>query len=445
MKHFTIRACLALAMSFYGFGYSIAQDSDGLTTKPDVDHSYKPLKLNLDESGKKYVRFLFWHQQWLVTDNLEEDDRAQITSFARRSRILAYAQISPKFLILTHFGLNNFGPRNQTSLGNNGDGPQFFLHAAWTEFKVSRNEALHVGTGLHYWKGLTRLANASTLNFMTLDQARPFTHWHSLGVTDQFARHFGIYAKGQIGQFDYRLAINNPLNPANALGAGLNYGFTTNPDTGQPVPRFPNAEASSITYNGRNEINQDGDPTGNTIIEGYFRYNVFDKESTKLPYQVGTYFGKKKILGIGGGFFSHANGTYDNATNDHENVFHVAGDVFYDAPAPGGGINAYASFISFNYGDNYVSRWAGTGTNFYAQAGYFLADFKVMPYIAYQSGSYEALEDNVTSFDVGVNYYVNGHNAKITLEYHTIRGDYRDSPGTDGDVTQWRLQTHIFL
>ncbi|MEM9389703.1 MAG: porin [Bacteroidota bacterium] len=445
MKNTTIRALTALWMVFGSVYFANAQDSDGLVAKPEVDHSYKPLKVNLDESGNKYIRFIVWHQQWLQTNNREVDDlKLQLTSFARRSRFLAYAQISPRFLILTHFGLNNFTPRNQTSLGNNGDAAQFFLHDAWTEFKVSNNEALHIGTGLHYWKGLTRLANASTLNFMTLDQARPFTHWHSLGVTDQFARHFGVYAKGQIGQFDYRLAVNNPLNPTNALGGGINFGFTTD-ENGTPVARFPNAEASTITYDGRNRNDTDGDPTGNTIVEGYFRYNVFDKESTKLPYQVGTYFGKKKVLGIGTGFFSHANGAFDIATGEHENVFHVAGDIFYDAPAPGGGINAYASFISFDYGDNYVSRWAGTGTNFYAHAGYFLSELKIMPYIAYQTGSYDALEDNITSFDIGVNYYVNGHNAKVTLEYHTIRGDYRDSPGTDGDVTQWRLQTHIFL
>ena len=403
----------------------------------EIDHSYKPLTVKLDDSGKKFVRFIIWHQQWLQTNNLEDDDaKTQLTSFARRSRMLAFAQVSPRFLILTHIGLNSQTPGNLTSLGNNGNSSQFFLHDAWTEFKVSNNNALYVGTGLHYWKGLTRLANQSTLNFMTMDNTRPFVQWHSLGITDQFARHYGVYAKGQMGQFDYRIAMNNPLNPANALNGGGNYGGA-----------FPNAQASDITYTGSATNDSEGDPLGNTIVEGYFRYNFFDTESTKLPYQVGTYHGKKKVLGVGLGFFSHANGAYNNATSQHENVFHIAGDIFYDAPVgdDGNSINAYASFINFNYGENYVSRWAGTGTNFYAQFGYFVSALKIMPYIAYQTGDYEALEDNISSLDVGVNYYVNGHHAKITLEYHTIRGDYRESPGTDGDVTQWRLQTHIFL
>jgi hypothetical protein len=85
-----------------------------------------------------------------------------------------------------------------TSLGSNGDAPQLFLHDALGEFKL--NDALYIGGGLHYWKGMTRLGNQSTLNMMTLDQARPFVQWHSLGNTDQFARHLGVYAKGTIGE-----------------------------------------------------------------------------------------------------------------------------------------------------------------------------------------------------------------------------------------------------
>lgn len=423
MKKLLLSCVLGVASIFFVFDVS-AQD--------EVDHSYKPLKVNLDESGSKYIRFIVWHQQWLVTNNLETDQKTQLTSFARRSRMLAYAQISPRFLILTHFGLNNLTPRNLTSLGNNGDSPQLFLHDAWTEFKVSNNDALYIGTGLHYWKGLTRLANSSTLNFMTLDQARPFTHWHSLGVTDQFARHFGVYAKGQMGKFDYRFAINNPLNPANGLTVNYQNLFV---EEGQAAP---------VTYTGRNELTTDGDLTGNTIVEGYFRYNFFDTESTKLPYQVGTYFGAKKVLGIGTGFFAHPNGLYNNATLEHENVFHVAADVFYDAPAPGGALNLYASFINFDYGsDNYLGRWVGTGSNIYTHAGYFIEALKIMPYIAFQTGNYDAVEDNINSLDIGVNYYVNGHHAKITLEYHTIRNDFRDA--VNGDVSQLRLQTHIFL
>ncbi len=83
----------------------------------EEDHSYKPLTLKLNESGSKYVRFIIWHQQWAQTSNLAvEDSKLQVTSFARRSRILAYAQVSSRFLILSHIGLNNLSPTNLDGL-----------------------------------------------------------------------------------------------------------------------------------------------------------------------------------------------------------------------------------------------------------------------------------------------------------------------------------------
>ena len=346
-----------------------------------------------------------------------------MTTSLRRSRMLAFAQVSPRFLVLTHFGLNSLSASNMTSLGNNGDPPQLFLHDAWGEFKIS--DELFVGAGLHYWKGLTRLSSQSTLNFMTLDQSRPFVHWHSLGITDQFARHMGIYAKGVFGKMDYRLAINNPLR--NPIGAGRDYGLAD----------------SGLTYTGVNQPNADGNPTGNTVIEGYFRYNLWDKESTKLPYNVGTYLGAKRVLAVGAGFFAHPNGMYNDSSLSHSGIGHFAVDAFLDLPTTAGAINAYASFIHFNYGKNYVSRWAGTGDVVYAHFGYFFKKLKIMPYIAYQSAMYQGLDNNPGAMNLGMNYFINGHHAKLTLEYHSILNDPREG-GTD-HVRQIRLQAHLFL
>lgn len=411
--------------------------SGQVETQPEVDHSYKPLKLSLSEDGKKYVRFIMWHQVWATTNNLSaEDADFSVTPSIRRSRFLAYAQVSPRFLILTHFGLNGLSPNNLTPLGTsssnevNADAPQLFLHDAWGEFMVGKG--LYIGGGLHYWKGMTRLANQSTLNFMTLDQARPFVSWHSLGISDQFARHLGIYAKGQLGNFDYRVALNSPGR--NPIGGGRDYG----------------TKGSDLTYTGVSNPDRDGNLVGNSVIEGYFRYNFWDKESTKLPYAVGTYLGKKKVLGVGAGFFAHPKGMYSDTTATHSDVAHFAADVFLDMPTSTGGcLNAYLSFQNFDYGENYVSRWAGTGNVVYGHIGYYLGDqTKLMPYVAYQSGNWDGYDDPVSSLDVGVNYFVNGHFAKVTLEYHRIMNDPREGlvPGTDNDVlSQLRLQMHIFL
>ncbi len=403
-------------------------------TQEKTDNAYKPLKLNLDESGNKYVRFIIWHQQWLQTNNLAVDDaKLQLNTLIRRSRFLAYAQISPRFLVLTHFGLNGLTASNLTSLGNNGDSPQLFLHGAWTEFKVSNDQSLFLGGGLHYWNGLTRLASQSTLNFMTMDAPRPFINWHSLAVTDQFARHLGIYAKGQVGKLDYRVAINNP----GRNGISRNFGRGPLTYNGVSFNEGDDPETEAI----------EGDPTGNTIYTGYVRYNFWDGESTKLPYNVGSYLGAKRVLAIGTGFFVHPNGMYNNETNEHEGVSHFAADVFLDTPVGAGGncLNAYLAFTNWNFGDDYVSRWAGTGSSFYGQVGFKPAGTNFMPYVSFQNNNFEGLDNNISALNAGVNYFINGHNAKLTLEYHGINNDIRESPATGGDVQQIRFQAHIFL
>lgn len=403
--------------------------------KSETEHTYQPIILKLNEEGNKYIRFIMWHQVWLTTNNLAADNqRLQVSTGIRRSRFLAYAQVSPRFLILTHWGLNSLDSENLSSLGNNGDAPQLFLHGAWTEFKVT--DELYLGAGLHYWNGLTRLASASTLNFMTLDQSRPFVHWHSLGITDQFGRHLGVYAKGQVGRFDYRLAINTPGR--NPLGGGKDYG-------GQ----------SDLTYTGvstpqkDNDLNGDGTPTGNAILTGYVSYNFWEREATKLPYQVGTYLGQKKVFNIGAGFFTHPNGMYDQAAGRHENVAHFAVDAFMDLPTRNGGWTAYASYMHFNYGERYMSRWAGTGSVVYGQTGYFIKQAKIMPYVAFQSGQYEAFPDPLQAMDIGLNFFISNHNAKLTLEYHRITHNPLEggmnATGAPNEVQQIRLQAQIFL
>ncbi len=399
-----------------------------LSGQGSADHSYKPLIIKLDESGAKYIRFITWHQVWAQTNNLSvEGAKLQITPMIRRSRFLFYAQVSPRFLILTHVGMNNLTPSNLTATGSDGDAPQLFVHDAWTEFKVTKNEALYLGGGLHYWNGLSRLSSAGTLNFATLDQPRPFAHWHSLGLSDQFARHLGIYAKGAIGKLDYRLALNAPGR--NPLKGGQTYGSDT-----------------TFAYTGVAQPTPEGNPTGNTIAEGYVRYQFFDTESIKLPYNVGAYLGEKKVLAIGAGFFAHPNGMYDQVRGVHADVFHFSVDAFLDFPlSRGNSVQAYASYINFDYGENFVGRWAGAGDVLYGQLAVFLKPLRAMPYIAIQRAAYNDYSESkpLLGLDLGLNYFIQGHNAKLTLEYHRIARDPRETAG--GDLSQLRLQAHIFL
>jgi hypothetical protein len=72
------------------------------------------LKLNINPEGSKYIRFIVWNQIWArSTQNnpgtlVNGEARKNTWDVgARRLRILTYAQITPRYLVLAHIGINN--------------------------------------------------------------------------------------------------------------------------------------------------------------------------------------------------------------------------------------------------------------------------------------------------------------------------------------------------
>ena len=409
-----------------------AQEKDNVTIPdPSVDE-YKPLTLKLNKDGSKYIRFIMWGQFWLTGQNNAAGE-FKINANLRRARFLAFAQVSPRFMILMHFGVNSLNASTLDPVGNRSNGPQLFLHGAWTEFAIVQKH-LYLGGGLHYWNGISRLTNQSTLNFLTLDNYR--RAWSVLGLTDQFARHLGVYAKGKFGGFAYRVSANSPL--INSLD----------------VNRIPTKWDGQILYTGKKEFKDDAAWS----YQGYFEYMFFDKESDKLPYKVGTYLGKKKVLNVGAGFFLHPNGsiTYNAPVNDldstmtQHNVSHFAVDVFYDAPVGKGAITAYAVYYLFDYGPKYIlGQTYGTGNSILVQLGYLIPKFSnklsLQPYAAYNTADFKAFDNAGNALRAGVNMFLVGHHAKLTLEYTTTQDMYNNIDVKPDRRYSVVLQAQIFL
>lgn len=409
----------------------------------EEDHSYKPLTLKLNEKGDKYIRFITWFQMWgkytetnpgYVDINGEPADYTYDLAI-RRARLLTLAQISPRFLILSHFGINNQQINNGGAPSSDGKKPQVYFHDVWTEYRVWE-EYLYLGTGLHYWNGLSRSSNASTLNFMTLDA--PIFNWPNIELTDQFARQFGVYAKGKLGKLDYRFALNKPF----VAGVSQN--------------------VSSLTENKAINVKNI-----NFAGNGYINYQFFDQESNKLPFMVGTYLGAKTIFNIGAGFYVHpeATGSLDNgAIKLHDEVL-LSADIFYERPIMKKyAVSIYSVFYNFDFGPNYLRNigiesatggvpnsnsqpMIGSGNIWYTQAGFLFAPFnngnQLMPYITYTMKDFEALNEKSAQFDFGLNYFINGHHAKITLQYST-RPIY-NSGNLDEYRGEFIIQSAIFL
>lgn len=430
MLQYTGPIIMFCAVSVYCFAQDEKLTEPAETLAQEQQHSFlptqshKPLILNLDESGNSQVRFILWNQ-FCVLGEKGDDGKLNVTPQIKRSRFLVYAQINDRFMALTHFGVNNLGSEGLHPTGQS-DQVKVFLHDAWTEYKVW-GDYLSLGAGLHYYNGLSRLSNAGTINFMTFDNYRQA--WAQLGLSDQFGRHLGFFAKGRAGRLNYHLAINDAME--NSLDVP---GYTGSP--------------GSIAYVGRKYFPE----KASRVYQGYFDYQFLDKESNKLPYRTGSYLGQKKVFNIGVGFFSHPNGTVsiaaDSAVFTH-NVRHLAADVYYDAPlAHGGAISLYSAFFKFDYGPNYCrSGIYGTGNSSYSQLGYLLPPLHrsvaFMPYIAYSHRDYKEYRKNSNTLNLGLNFLLNSHNVKFTLEYSTTQDLYNELRPERRE--QMILQAMIFL
>lgn len=440
-KHLlTLTTVLFLASS----GRMMAQGSDNYGSG---------MKINLDTSGKKFVRVITWHQVWLRhNDNNPgstingEKATSQWDMGIRRSRLLLYSQITPNFLILTHFGINN---ANQVSGGGVGQGanigaatidgkkPQLFLHDAWVEHRVYK-DVMSIGAGLHYWQGPSRLASASTLNFLGMDS--PIFSWQNIDATDQFARQYGIYAKGKFlknRRLDYRAAVNFPfaITRGSALGA-----LDTN-------SARKGLSMSSYRIGGHPK----------TAFTAYFNYQFLDIESNLLPFNVGSYLGTKRVFNIGAGFYHHAQAMWAPEVNSStsridtvkQDQVNASVDVFLDLPfgeARKTALTVYASYNYMNFGNNFIRNIGidnptngaiaseasyngsgnavpliGTGNVYFAQAAFLLPKInkigRFQPYVSAIYAQYERLSDPVLIPDMGLNWHLSGHSARITFNY----------------------------
>lgn len=411
------------------------------------------MKINLDTSGKKFVRVITWHQVWLRNNENNpgstingERSNSQWDMSIRRSRLLLYSQITPNFLILTHFGINN---ANQVSGGGVGQGanvgaavvdgkkPQLFIHDAWVEHRIYK-DVMSIGAGLHYWQGPSRLASASTLNFLGMDS--PIFSWQNIDATDQFARQYGVYLKGKFlknKRLDYRAAVNFPF----AIARGSAFGALDTASARRDV--------SMASYR------VGGQPS--PAYTAYFNYQFLDIESNLLPFNVGSYLGTKRVFNIGAGFYHHANAMWAPQLNAatlkidtiKQNQVNASVDAFLDLPFGAErktALTLYASYNYMNFGNNFVRNIGidnpangtiaseagyngagnavptiGTGNVFFGQAAFLLPKIKrigrFQPYASTIFAQYERLSDPVLIPDMGMNWHLSGHSARITFNY----------------------------
>lgn len=389
----------------------------------NTSHSQNPLasdgkfRLRLNESGSHYVRLTFLNQVWVrynqnnpgSTVNGEVENNAFDIGL-RRTRIQLFGQVTDQVFFYMQFGQNNFGYRAQRKIGA-------FFHDALVEYQVSKG--LQFGTGLTAYTGFARFASPSIGSLLALDA--PLFLQTTNDQSDQFIRKLSVYAKGQVGKIDYRVAFSKPLLIQNPANLGPNSTFSTSPPSVQS--------------------------------QAYIKYQFLEHESNRTPYHTGSYLGKKKVFNIGAGITYQPNAMWhieNGRTDTSRTDMALWGiDAFFDHPlsAKGNAITAYAGFFSTQLGPNYFRNvgvmnpadgvnangtlggagngfpMVGTGTTAYAQVGYLLSKDAfgkygtLQPFGLIQYSNYEVLNDPMLMWELGANWLIDGHRAKLSLGY----------------------------
>jgi hypothetical protein len=187
-------------------------------------------------------------------------------------------------------------------------------------------------------------------------------------------------------------------------------------------------------------------------------YQFWEHEGHTTPYMTGSYLGKKKVFNIAGGIIYQKNAMWKKTGTTvgdtaYQDMLLWAVESFMDTPLnkdKGTALTAYLGYFNTNYGSNYIrtqqqmnpadanakapfsssvskggNGWPmfGTGQVIYVQAGYLMkrdllgSHGTLQPYACYQRNMFNALADPVNVYDVGLNWLMNGHKSKLSIDY----------------------------
>ncbi|HQQ96280.1 MAG TPA: hypothetical protein PLX35_03410 [Cyclobacteriaceae bacterium] len=381
------------------------------------------LKTYLTPDSSAFIKLNFTSQIWVRSNDNNPgttvNGQPESNTFdvgLRRTRLVLSGQLTDRVFFFLQFGQNNIGYLSPRKVGT-------FFHDVVGEYAIVKKK-LNFGVGLHGWNGPGRFSNSSISTLLLLDP--PVFQETTNDANDQFVRKMGVYAKGKLGRFDYRFSVSKPFVtqtasiPIDPLGTNSSYSTM--------IPQL--------------------------AYQGYFMVQLKDIEGNAGPGTVGSYLGKKKVFNVGFGFVNQSKAMW-NKTAANDTVYHAmnlwAVDVYYDAPlnsTKGIAISIYGGYFHYDFGPGYLRNVGpmnpangvkngtlngagnaapiiGTGPSLFLQSGYKFRDRllgdqgTLQIYAAVQHANFDRLSDPMTLIDCGVNWLINGHNSKFTLNYQS--------------------------
>jgi hypothetical protein len=338
-----------------------------------------------------------WTQVWYQYVEHGKKDDGDLNDFmARRFYLYLKGDITPYFSFFTHIAADRIGQEGLDS-PSLGLGSGIAFRDLWITFKPS--EALKVQAGRMYVPLTRNYGTTSTKCMLTTDL--PFLQGGVRG---------NIFYAQKVGRDDGVTIWGNPLD-------------------GRLQYRFMVSEG----------VENDNNPDDNLRFVGRVALSLLEPE--KGWFNMGTYLGKKKVLSLGLGC-DNQNDLTLNGREDQNNLVWTA-DVFLDHPLGGGAVTAEAAYIDIKnctQTHNFSELAAGDDAkNWYIQAGYLLPG-KIGPGLLQPYIKYEAVDvddkDDTEFITAGLNYFVKGHNAKISMDYTYVG---QDSDREDQSIATFQL------
>jgi hypothetical protein len=375
---------------------------------PAVANAQAIIKVNDNVNFKLGILLQGWADWQGLSDAAGNTAGFQQNLFLRRARFLLGGQVAKDVTFFFMTDNPNLGKATVSPAAAKAPGTGFIVQDAYLEWAVANEFRLQGGLILI---PLCRNCNSSAANLVSMDYGT-WSFQESGPTQSSVGRDTGFQVKGYL------------------IGDHLEY-------RGGAYQGFRNTGVkNSFRYSGR------------------LQYDVFDVE--KVQFYPGTYFGKKKILAIGGGY---------DAQSDY---LAYAGDVFFDwGLGKNMGITAQFDYIHYDGGKTFTSP--ATSTSFgaattallkqddlFAEVGFLFGT--VMPFVRYESLNYsddvnklQACNGTITAktsvcldrvkYQGGFGWYPYGANFNIKAGFtRTEAPDNKNVASTN----QYTIQVQVF-
>jgi hypothetical protein len=252
--------------------------------------------------------------------------------------------------------------------------------------------------------------------------------WRDLWITFNFCPAFMV----QAGRMYVPLTRNYGTTSTKALlttdltflqggsRGGIFYASKTGRDDGVTLWGNPMDGLLQYRFMVSEGVESGDNPDDNLRFAGRVSLSLLEPEMGW--FNKGTYLGKKKVLSLGLGFDSQDD-LMLGGTEDDNSVW--TADVFFDHPVADGAVTVEAAYVDIEHATGAVSLGGlSTGDDaetWYVSAGY-LFPFHFQPYVRYETVDVDN-KDETDFFSIGANYYLKGHNCKISADYTNVDPD----------------------